>query len=180
MKNIIDITYQVLLRIAYRVLLFFWFLFRPQSYGVGVAVWYSGKVLIIQNSYRDGYSFPGGYRKFSENERLTAIRELNEEVGLRLNPEDLNHDGQFLSTHEFKKDHVSLFSIELRNQPAIRIDNREVVGAAFLTPGEAIVMNLHPIARSYLESKGFIPETTRSEEALVQVKCLKNDKSWRE
>ena len=74
---------------------------------------------------------------------------------MRLKPDDLKHAGQFTSTCEFKKDHVTVFEVELADRPNIHIDNREVVGAAFLPPGEAIAVDLHPIVRSYLETKGF-------------------------
>lgn len=155
MKNSIDAFIQILLRTAYLIIRLFWFLFRPKSYGVGVAVWHSGKVLIIRNSYRTGYSLPGGNKKRRETGRLTAVRELSEEVGVLLNPDDLTHAGRFISTHEFKKDHVTLYEVEFKDRPAIIIDNREVIEAQFLTPKEAIGTDLHPIARSYFKTKGY-------------------------
>jgi len=51
---------------------------------------------------------------------------------------------------EFKKDRVSLFEIEMDAEPAIRIDNREVIRADFRTPEQALKEDLFPILRDHL------------------------------
>lgn len=122
-----------LLVIAYRLALAYWFVFRPDGYGVYVAVWSNERVLIIKNSYLSEWTFPSGGLKAGESAATAAARELREEVGIAVEPEDLMCSGEFLSLSEFKRDHCTAFEIEYDVEPDFQVDEFEVVDAKFIT-----------------------------------------------
>jgi 8-oxo-dGTP pyrophosphatase MutT (NUDIX family) len=139
--------------VAYRLHLLWAFLFRPECHGVWVAVWAGGELLLIRNGYRTAITLPGGGIDGSESPRLAATRELREEVGIRVLPEQLTFRGQYLSRCEFKRDHINLFELELADPPDIRLDNREVVWARMCHPVQARQLKLFPVLRTYLEER---------------------------
>ncbi len=112
----------------------FWFSFRPLTRGVNVALWHAGELLVIRNSYRPGYSLPGGYIRWRESARETAVREMREELQLTIAGPELHAWGQMEIRHEFRRDRVTIFEVDCTARPVIRIDNREVVAARFLRP----------------------------------------------
>ena len=71
-----NLLWRVALRIAYRVALVYWFVFRPERKGVYVAVWYGRQVLLIENSYRAKQTFPSGGVERGESDQEAALREL--------------------------------------------------------------------------------------------------------
>ncbi|GBC60440.1 NUDIX hydrolase [Desulfonema ishimotonii] len=148
-----DILWQWALTLAYRVLLCFWFVFRPRTRGVHVAVWHDGRVLLIRNSYKPGYTLPGGCLKSGEKAVRAAARELCEEVALRVSPNALHFVGAFPNPHEFKRDTIYLFEITLPDRPAFRADQREVAEAAFISPSQALRLSLFPTVRRYLQHR---------------------------
>lgn len=55
------------------------------SWTIGAAVAVldsSGRLLLVENSYRAGYGLPGGFCRRSEEPEVAAMRELREETGL--------------------------------------------------------------------------------------------------
>jgi ADP-ribose pyrophosphatase YjhB (NUDIX family) len=147
-----DKFFQVAYCLAYRILICFWFIFRPSVRGVFVGIWYDGKILIIRNSYKTKYSVPGGYLKRNENPALAAVRELQEEINIRISPDHLNYMGEFTFFDEFKHDTVTFFEVKLSDSPEIKFDNREVIWGKFLTPSSALELNLTPPVQEYLEA----------------------------
>ena len=151
MASFADRVWQWIYKIAYRVLVCFWFVFRPKSRGVYVAVWYKDEVLLIRNSYRPDRTFPGGGIRWKEAVDRAAARELSEEVGIHVRPGDLRLVGEFFVYHDFTRDAISLFEIRLPVRPRFRTDNREVVWAEFMPLPEALGFSLFPLVRAYLE-----------------------------
>ncbi len=148
-----NFLWRVALRIAYRAALGDWFLFRPETKGVYVAVWWGSQVLLIKNSYKSKQTFPAGGVKRNECDKEAALRELHEEVGLRLVQDDLHIGGRFVSRDEYKTDKSVLFEAHLNDEPSIDLDHREVVHAEFLELREACRRELVPVVRQYLSSK---------------------------
>ena len=65
---------------------------------VGIVFLYENKILLVQQNSRDNWSYPKGKQEDDETLKETAIREVNEEVGLNL-------DKNFLNGKKIKKVH---------------------------------------------------------------------------
>ena len=96
-----------------------------------VAVWHDGKLLKVRHSYRRGWSLPGGAVRRGEDPRLTACREVGEEVGLNLQPDDLI---LIINNRFGSHQHHHVYEYWLAESPQIKIDNWEIVEARFLNP----------------------------------------------
>ena len=153
LHRLIDRSYQLAFNIAYRLHLIWTFIFRPESHGVWVAIWFNGELLLIKNTYRNTLTLPGGGLGRGETTAIAAARELREEVGIRTQPKDLLFWGQYLSRVEYKHDHIDVFELELTHYPEFRLDNREVSWGGIYSPEQALTMNLFPALRTYLEDK---------------------------
>ncbi len=118
--------------------------------GVHIAVWCGDRILLVRNSYRRRYTLPCGGVKSEEDIRLAACRELFEEVRIEVDPDELGLEGNYLNRSEFKKDHFALFEIRFTSEPPLQVDNREVIWAGFMTPEEALHLNLFPSTERYI------------------------------
>jgi 8-oxo-dGTP pyrophosphatase MutT (NUDIX family) len=107
----------------------------------------------VKNSYRRQLTLPGGYVRQREERRNTAARELHEEVGIRVQPRRLEHAYHGTHSFEHRQDTLDIYEIELDQEPTVRVDNREVVRAEFLTPEEALGMKVVPHLAEYLSRR---------------------------
>lgn len=115
------------LSVAYRLMRLVHKHLKLSVRGAGVAVWHRDEILVVRHSYRPGWCLPGGRAKRNEEPRMTASREISEEVGLTLVPDDL------VLIRESRSGH-SLFECEIGSPSELRIDNREIVEAKFIDP----------------------------------------------
>ncbi len=146
----IDRLWQLAFAIAYRLLLLWWFVRRPSHRGALVALWHDGQVLLLRSSYRRGWSLPGGGFVRGESAREAAARELREEVGLVVAAASL-HEAQSLElSWEYRRDHTTIFELILAQRPALRLDNREIVAAAFHAPDAVELDDVGPHVARYL------------------------------
>jgi 8-oxo-dGTP pyrophosphatase MutT (NUDIX family) len=115
-----------------------------------VALWSRGRVLLVGHSYRSGWGMPGGGMARGEQPEATALRELREELGLVLSPRQLSLacvlEDDWMRRHET----VHIFEAVLDEEPAITIDNREIVAAEFVAAEAATRRDLPPHVRQYL------------------------------
>lgn len=137
---------------AFRLLRAWWYLRRPDHRGAIVALWVGRRVLMLRPSYRDTLDFPGGGIEGGETPAAAACRELAEEIGLAVRAEELVHAGDIVAWWDYRRDHVAIFELRLDAPPALRIDNREIVAAGFMTRDAALVSPVSPFVRAYLES----------------------------
>lgn len=151
--SLVDRTVQLAYVCAYRLMRTYWRVRQPTTHGALVVLWNEGKLLLVRNSYVPYYSLPGGYVHGGENSRDAAVRELAEEVGLRARADELELALDTTHRWEGKNDHVEIFSLEVSKRPEIRVDNREVVEASWVTPERALQLNLFPPIRTVLESR---------------------------
>ena len=54
-----------------------------------------GEVAVVRKQHTETFIFPGGKPEPGETGRQTAIREVSEELGVQLNPAELEHLGDF-------------------------------------------------------------------------------------
>ncbi len=135
---------------AYHLLRAGYFIFRPATFGVYVAVWHGDQVLLIRNAYRPYYTLPSGGIKRNESALDAAVRELAEEVRIQVRPDELRLISRYCVRHEFTRDTVTLFEVEFPARPAFHPDRREVAWADFRTPEAALQNDLFPVVERYL------------------------------
>ena len=152
LSNIVDALYRVAYRMAYPVWRFYLRQFRTRTQGAQVAVWNNDQVLLIRNSYRKTYAFPGGYIKNGENTATAASRELCEETGISVPTGQLRFSFACSYTCGNLEGHDDIYECQLENEPSICIDKREVVKARFVTPDTALALPLEKHVRHYLEA----------------------------
>jgi ADP-ribose pyrophosphatase YjhB (NUDIX family) len=140
-------------RCAYQVMRVYWAVRRPRTHGALVAIWYDGRVLLVQNSYVPYRSLPGGYVKAGETGRDAASRELFEETGLRVEPSALRLALDEQHAWEGKQEHIEIFELEVTARPTIKVDNREVLAAEFFTPEEALRLRLFAPLRTVIQKR---------------------------
>lgn len=97
-----------------------------------------GELLIVKPNYKDHWSLPGGIVDAGESPIDTAVREVGEEVGLCLHPEDVRlamvasrRSDEFL-THQF------VFFSQLKDDVCSRIilQESEIEASKFITKNE--------------------------------------------
>lgn len=112
-------------KLAIYPLKLYWFLFRPERYGVKCIIQREdGRILFIKNTYGKGYwNFPGGGIEKGETPEQAIRREVLEETQLR--PSAFTKIGDFVSRFEYKKDSVSVFTTKVEN-PIIKIQESEI------------------------------------------------------
>jgi len=149
----VDALFRWALRAAYLLLRAYWAVVRPATYGVLVAIWDGGEVLLVRTSYQRRLSMPGGYRRRREAPVEAAVRELREEIGLRVEPSALRP--LFTMRHRWlgKDEHVDVLELRPAARPAVEIDRREIVAARFYPPAEALTLELLPPVRRAIEER---------------------------
>lgn len=147
-----DSAARAALWIAYRLLRAWWFVRRPHHDGAVVAVWLGDRVLMVRHSYRNRLSWPGGGIKSGEQPVDAAVRELDEELALRVPRAALTFCGGVMERWEKRYDHARIFELRLTAEPRLRPDGREVIAAEFMTPAEALRHRLIPFVAAYLQA----------------------------
>jgi 8-oxo-dGTP pyrophosphatase MutT (NUDIX family) len=116
-------------KLAYAMLRIYWFVFRPQIYGVKCLIEFEGRILMIRNSYGDmRWTFPGGGFKRNESPEMAAVREVREEVGISLT--SLRPLGEYTSTDGYKHDTVKCYTVKVTT-PGFEIERNEIYEAAW-------------------------------------------------
>lgn len=119
----------ILYKLLYSMLRIYWFVFRPQIYGVKCLIEFDSKILLIRNTYGDmRWTFPGGGFKRNESAERAAQREVLEEVGISL--ESLRPLGEYTSTDGYKRDTVHCYAGEAIS-PRFKIERNEVYEAGW-------------------------------------------------
>jgi 8-oxo-dGTP diphosphatase len=150
----IDALYRLAYRIAYPAWRLYLRCFRTFTQGAQVAVWNRDELLLIRNSYRNTYAFPGGYIRSGEDTATAASRELREETGIAVPTKHLGFAFAWTYTRGRFQGHDDIYECKLVNRPRICIDNREVVEARFVTPENALALPLERHVRHYLCPEG--------------------------
>ena len=94
----------------------------------------------VRSSYRVEWSFPGGSVRRGKTPEAAARRELAEEIGLAASP--LLAAGGACGTWDGRRNRVHFFELRLDQPPKLQLDNREIVAARLISPGELRGMTL--------------------------------------
>jgi 8-oxo-dGTP pyrophosphatase MutT (NUDIX family) len=164
----LDHAWRLVYRLAFRCLRCWWWTVPTRGRGAGVAVWCEGHLLLVRTSYRQGLELPGGSLGRGETPLAAAIREVEEEVALRLRPEDLRHAVTYCFRVGRRRIEDTVFEWHPAARPTIRPDGRELVWAGWMTPAELTGSELTLATRRYLEQRaGEGGRISTSEEELV-------------
>lgn len=119
----------------------------PRSAGAAVVlVTAADLLLLVRNTTRTGWAAPGGKRDPGESIRQTAAREVQEEVGLRLDPDRLDPVGyqRIIFPSEGaapapwdRINHLAVFGAQLPGPRPLRPDPTEIAEAQWLSWAEA-------------------------------------------
>lgn len=148
--TLIDRLHQIGLFCAFQLMKAVWFVTRPNQHGALVLIREGDRVLLLRNSYQGLWSLPGGSVEAGEGAAQAAAREIHEEIGLRVDPAELDRRADITLPFRFRNDRVELFEWHPRSLPEIRIDHREVVELRWFTLDEARRLDLIPHIAHYL------------------------------
>jgi 8-oxo-dGTP diphosphatase len=152
LSSCIDSLHRVAYRMAYPVWQFYLRQFQTRTQGAQVALWNNDRLLLIRNSYRQTYTFPGGYIQNDEETAAAASRELREETGISIAADQLRFSFACSYSNGKHEGHDDIYECQLANKPTVRIDNREVIDARFVTTDIALALTLESHVRHYLEN----------------------------
>ena len=150
LSGIINAMHRSAYRMSYPVWRFCLRQFSVRTQGAQVAVWNNEQILLIRNSYRDTYVFPGGFTRNGEDTATTASRELREETGITIPSDNLGFSFSWTYTSGRMQGHDDIYECRVKHRPVIHVDNREVVDARFVTPNRALALPLEEHVRHYL------------------------------
>ena len=118
--------YKAMYTVLYRMHRGYCSVFRPYVQGAYVLCLHKDQALLIKNSYKRYWTLPCGGISKNESPQEAAIREVEEEVGLFLDPEQLEFVQILISREEYKEDRIHLFIYRFVHKPSVRIDHKEV------------------------------------------------------
>jgi len=102
----------------------YWYVVRPQRWGIKVLLVSGKKVVLVRHSYSGGWNLPGGgFNPKREQPENAARRETRQELGVDLC--EITELGRYDSTAEYKRDTVICFLGRLRSDqldPSAEID----------------------------------------------------------
>lgn len=136
---------------------------RPHDIHVSAAVIVDdvGRVLVVRKQGTERFMQPGGKPEPGENAVQTLIRELEEELGLRLAEEDLRPLGTFVSAAANEPGHrVVATAFATSIDPAAASVRAELAELRWITADEVPTLPLAPLSVEHLLPLAW-PERTR-------------------
>lgn len=135
-------------RFAYRLLLVYWFVWRPHTHGVKCVIRQGDRVLLVRHTYGPReWELPGGSVRRGEPPLATAQREIREELGVQI--DDWVSLGEVARALNRRRDTLYCFQAELRER-SLELDPVEIARASWFEPDRLPTA----LARSVVEILG--------------------------
>ncbi len=123
---------RVAIRIAYAGMRTYWFVFRPRIVGVKCVLIHGDDVLLVRHTYgKRAWDLPGGTVRRREVPRDAARREMNEELGRRI--EDWTSLGELFVNTNHHDDNLHLFQARIADRE-LDLNLTELSEAAWFSP----------------------------------------------
>ena len=135
-------------RYGYPLARMWWRVRRPRHEAALVAVYVGHELLLLKSSYRATWNFPGGAIRRGETPEAAARRELAEEIGLTGNT--LVPTEGVSGNWGGRRVRVHFFELRLDRLPELRLDNREIIAARWVSPDELSGLALTGAATAYV------------------------------
>lgn len=129
---LVDFVWRTVYRVGFPLARIWWSVRRARHEGALVAIYVGESLLLLKSSYRNAWNFPGGSVHAGETPEVAAQREMVEEIGLT--GYTLIPAGSVSGVWEGRRDRVHFFELHLDSPPELRLDNREIVDAQFVSP----------------------------------------------
>ncbi|BDZ39064.1 NUDIX hydrolase [Microbacterium suwonense] len=116
-----------------------------------VIVDHAGRVLVVRKQGTTRFMQPGGKPEPGETAAETLIRELDEELSLRVDESDLEPLGTFVSAAANEPGHrVIADAFALRAEPDQVVVQAELAELRWLEPGDRTSVPLAPLSEEHL------------------------------
>ncbi|MCB2053184.1 MAG: NUDIX hydrolase [Geminicoccaceae bacterium] len=149
----VDHFFRLAYRLGYPLARRWWRWTGGRAQGAAVALRVNGALLVVRESYRDGLGLPAGGRAAGESAREAAVRELAEEVGVRLRVEQLTLVRERTFRWHGRQITDSLFEAVLDERPAVAVDRREIIWAGWMALADIPSSDAQPTLRFYLSER---------------------------
>lgn len=111
----------------------------------------AGRALVVRKQGTTRFMQPGGKPEAGETPAQTLIRELDEELALRVAEDDLHPLGTFISTAANEPGHrVIADAFSLRAEPGDVVVRAELAELLWLEPGDRTSVPLAPLSEEHL------------------------------
>jgi ADP-ribose pyrophosphatase YjhB (NUDIX family) len=98
---------KLLLKIGHYFIVLYWRIFKPITLGVRIIISKENKVLLVKHTYSKYWYLPGGGVKKNETYEQAICREIEEELGYKINK--LKLFGVYNNNYEGKIDSIVVF-----------------------------------------------------------------------
>ncbi|GAA2588819.1 NUDIX domain-containing protein [Microbacterium binotii] len=109
-----------------------------------------GRLLLVRKSGTTAFMQPGGKPEAGEDAAMTLVREIREELGLRLNAADLAPLGTFAAAAANEPGFevvADVFAADIRDQTPVA--SAEIAELRWVGPNEIDHLDIAPLAREY-------------------------------
>lgn len=117
-----------------------------------VVVLVEDEILVTKNwlGFQKKWRLPGGGVNAGEQPIIAAQRELLEEVGIAIHEQNLQPLSSKPFRSNFKYDYY-LFTLRMPQKPKLKIDNKEILSAEFVSLKQIEKLNISEELKSFLK-----------------------------